>query len=355
MKHGQISIFILLGILLLLFIGFFVFYQQEFLEKIVQPTSSTTAAVQAMVQSCLGTVATDALFIAGFQGGYIEVTDTKDAISERQLHYYYYYKDISPNLTSIYDLMEAYILNNTVTCIEESSLHSIYNLSFETEQGSIAIQSDTETTINLLLPITIYEATATTTLDSFTTTVPVAFEKMYVVAKEIVDIIAASDPLVCMTCIHELAEGNGVVVSINDYEQLSDYYVLFDQTAELYGAPYAFAFIIRTKEDFDPTEFLKEENPLALELPSYTAQVGEEFSLNINTGEFLSGVIPEIIADPNYALTFTDYSLLFDIDPVLGIIEFTPTEEQKGTHTAIIKIEDSKGNKEYVSLKLVIE
>jgi hypothetical protein len=308
-----------------------------------------------MVQSCLDTVATDALFIAGFQGGYIEVTDSREAISERQLHYYYYYQDISPNLTFVYDLMEAYILNNTVMCVEESPLLSVYNLSFETEQGSVAIQSDTETTVDLSLAITIHEATTTTTLDSFTTTVPVPFEKMYAVAKEIADIIAASDPLVCMSCIHRLAQGNEVVVSLNDYEQLSDYYVLFDQTTELYDAPYAFAFVVRTKEDFDPSGYFREESPLALELPSYSASVGEEFSLNINTEEFLSRVIPEVIEDPAYSLTFSDYTPLFDIDPTLGIIVFTPTEEQRGTHAAMIKITDTKGHVEYVSLQLVIE
>lgn len=355
MKHGQVSIFILLGILLLFFIGFFVFYQQEFLENIVQPTSPATSAVQAMVQSCLDTVATNTLFIAGFQGGYIEVTDSREEISERQLHYYYYYQDISPNITFIYDLMEAYILNNTVTCIEESSLRSVYNLSFEIEQEHVAIQSDTQTTIELFLPLTIHEATAITTIDSFTTTIPVAFEKMYGIAREIVKTITASDPLACMTCLHELAEENDIVLSINDYEQLSDYYVLFDPTTELYDAPYAFAFIVRTKEDFDPTVFLKEESPLALELPSYTANVDEEFSLNINTAEFLSSVVPEIIEDPDYSLAFSDYTPLFDIDPILGTIQFTPTEEQRGTHTVMIKIEDTKKNKEYVSLELVVE
>ncbi len=355
MKQAQTTLFILLGLLILLFIGFFLFYQQEFLEQVVTPQSSATAAVQAMVQSCMDTIVSDALFIAGFQGGYIEITDSRKAISERQLHYYYYYQDISPNLTFIYDLMEAYILNNTVTCIEASSLLSIYNISIETEEGSVVIQSGAETTVDLLLAITIHEATTTTSLDSFTTTVPVAFEKMYGVAREIVETIAVSDPLICMTCLHELAEGNGVVLSINDYEQLSDYYVLFDQTTELYDAPYAFAFVVRTKEDFDPSGYFREESPLALELPSYTASIGEEFSLNINTEEFLSGIIPTFIEDPGYSITFSDYSPLFDIDPVLGTIVFTPTEEQRGTHTAMIKIEDTKGHVEYVSLELVIE
>ncbi|PIN77045.1 hypothetical protein COV16_07405, partial [Candidatus Woesearchaeota archaeon CG10_big_fil_rev_8_21_14_0_10_34_8] len=69
----------------------------------------------------------------------------------------------------------------------------------------------------------------------------------------------------------------------------------------------------------------------------------------------LSEVLPSFIDDPSYTLIFSDYSNLFDIDPLLGVIRFIPISEQIGTHSAIIKIEDSNGNVEYVSLDLVIE
>jgi hypothetical protein len=54
-------------------------------------------------------------------------------------------------------------------------------------------------------------------------------------------------------------------------------------------------------------------------------------------------------------LTFADFTPLFDINPILGTITFTPAEEQKGNYSILLKIEDNQGNVEYTTLKLVIK
>jgi len=352
MKRGQVSIFILIGLLLLLFAGFFVFVQQNYIS--ITPASKAQVAVEDMVTSCLNGVSEEAFFIAGFQGGYIEIDDSYYDL-ERQQHYYYYYKDISPELSYVYELMQAYILTNTIDCVNDNPLATMYDMRIDQDAATVSIASGTETTVDLLLPIIIVEGDQTTTISKFSSRVSVDFEKMYAIATEIVSIIAESDPLVCMSCVHDIAEDSGVMISINDYEQLSDYYVLFDQNAALYDIPYTFAFIIRMQEDYDISGYFDQDNSLELELERYTAHIGEEFYLNINTEEFLSEVLPSFIDDPSYTLIFSDYSNLFDIDPLLGVIRFIPISEQIGTHSAIIKIEDSNGNVEYVSLDLVIE
>ncbi len=222
------------------------------------------------------------------------------------------------------------------------------------DSAAVDIFSAEETTITLSLPITIVTEGKTETLSEFSTTIPVAFEKMYAVAEQITAIVEKSDPLTCMTCIHELATSLDMTITVNDYEQTADYYVLFDPHSLIYDVPLSFAFAVQTQQDFDPTARLYEEKSISLNLSAYNATVGELFSLNINTEEFIKQVIPEILADSRYSLTFADFTPLFDIDPVLGTISFTPTQEQRGTHTIIIKITDSKGQVEYTSFQVIV-
>ena len=355
MKRGQVSIFILLGLLLALFIGFFVFYTQKAEEPLVTLTETETEkAVNALVLSCLEPIAEEALFVSAFQGGYIEFDDTKDTIDQRQIHYYYYYGDVSPNLTFVYDLLGAYIINRTSTCVEESTLFQTKNITLQEESATVLIFSQENTIVDITLPITVYTEGKTETVSEFSTTIPVAFEKMYAVAQQITTIVEESDPLTCMTCIHDLATSFDMTITVNDYEQTADYYVLFDPHSLIYDVPLAFSFAVQTQQDFDPIERLYEEKSISLELPVYNATVGEPFSLNINTDDFLQQVIPEILANPSYTLTFADFTPLLDIDPVLGTIAFTPTEEQRGTHNVIIKITDTKGQVEYTSFQVIV-
>ena len=349
------TIFILLGLLILLFAGFFAFVQQETTTVPSTPHFSETQIIaQNIVQSCFEPIAKEALFISSFQGGYLEVDDTAEEVDQRQINYYYYYKDISPNITSIYQLLEAYILTNTISCIEQSPLFTNLNMSIDRDAAFVSFFSETETTIQMELPITIVTDGTTESVSQFTTTIPIAFEKMYAVARQIVQEVEKSDPLTCMSCIHELAQSFGMTISVNDYEQTADYYVLYDPNSVIYDVPLAFAFAVQAQQDFDPTSRLYAEKSISLDLPSYNATVGEPFFLNINTEEFLHKIIPEILADPTYTLHFADFSPLFTIDPELGIITFTPTEQQRGAHTAIIKITDSKGQVEYTSFQVII-
>ena len=349
MKHAQISVFILAGLILLVAVGVFVMMQKEYQAV---PQSSEQTAVQAYVQSCFEPVVSDAFFIAGFQGGYIQIDDTIDNPA-RQHYYYYYYQDISPNLTAIYQNMEWYILNHTIDCIQNNNLP--YAISFDNNLTSLDfIAFNTETTVTLNLPITITQEDTISTLDTFTAVVPVSLEKMYDISRQVVETIAISDPLTCMSCIHNIATTNNVFINILDYEEISDYYIIVDTSVMLYNAPYVFSFIVRTKDVFDTSLYFDEKSPLQLNLSAYSAQVGKEFFLNINTQEFLQSILPQFAGDPDYNLTFSDITPLFEINPILGTINFTPTKNQKGNHNALIKIKDSTGNTEYVTLNLVI-
>jgi hypothetical protein len=194
-------------------------------------------------------------------------------------------------------------MNHTLECIR--GLAVLYNLSVDEDSASLDVSSsETDTLFTLHLPVIITEQNHVSTLNTFTTTVPASLEKQYAIARQITDTITASDPLVCMTCLQEIAESQNVFLSITEYQELSEDYILTDPSMILYDAPVVFIFKIHSAEDYDISAYFEKESQLTLVPLTYNATIGEEFSLNVNTEEFLQHVVPQFIAEPEYKLRF---------------------------------------------------
>ena len=54
-------------------------------------------------------------------------------------------------------------------------------------------------------------------------------------------------------------------------------------------------------------------------------------------------------------LTYFDYSPLFDIDPINGLIEWVPTNQDGGDHMFVIGIRDVEGRESMINIKITVE
>jgi hypothetical protein len=72
--------------------------------------------------------------------------------------------------------------------------------------------------------------------------------------------------------------------------------------------------------------------PVLNQVPQQQIVVGEEFSYQLEVND----------VDSTH-FTFQDNTPLFNVDEN-GVIEFVPTEENKGEHTAVVIAEDESGN-----------
>lgn len=68
MKQGQITVFLMIGILLIVFAGLF-FYASDLMHSRVQVRAVEASSAKDLVEHCLGVVAEDALIVVGRQGG----------------------------------------------------------------------------------------------------------------------------------------------------------------------------------------------------------------------------------------------------------------------------------------------
>jgi hypothetical protein len=78
-------------------------------------------------------------------------------------------------------------------------------------------------------------------------------------------------------------------------------------------------------------------------VPDQTAQQGLQFTLIINATDV-----------PADILTFSDNTTLFDINPVTGIIQFTPTNADVGKHSVTVTVTDDDDDNATVSLNITV-
>lgn len=138
-KKAQITIFIILGILILLALVLVIFLKKE--AVIFKPETLTLTEkgkVEKYLTSCLDQIGTKALFLTGLQAGYIEVP--KDISQDGNLHlklspenvvpYWAYGKTLMiPSLPEIKSRVDQYVEENFRPCLfAQAAFNDTYNL-----------------------------------------------------------------------------------------------------------------------------------------------------------------------------------------------------------------------------------
>jgi hypothetical protein len=83
--------------------------------------------------------------------------------------------------------------------------------------------------------------------------------------------------------------------------------------------------------------------PTIESVPDQTAQQGVLFTLRINASDV-----------PADVLTFSDNTTLFEINPVTGIIQFTPTNADVGVHFVNVTVADDDGGSSFATFNITV-
>ena len=214
-RSAQVTIFIIIGLILLATIATVLYLKYAYVEKIAGEFELSQEPVTAYIQQCLIDVTEEAVLKAGQQGGYIYIDKLEEdelelaqllpfnnellflANGKQQLPYWYYQLNDGfdriaiPELEmseigddSIQDQMERYITEQLPVCLNnfeglsaDVSYAGEYSISTEINDESIEVTA--------YLPITIEEGSTVTELDEFYIYIPVGLKKTYELAKQI--------------------------------------------------------------------------------------------------------------------------------------------------------------------------
>lgn len=336
-RKAQITVFIIIGIVILFATAGFMYIKNTLAEKQLSDFEKVAevplelAPVKAFVENCIQKEAIPALYFMAIQGGYI-YPPVNSFVTEQYVVGYGYYlgQNTLPTVQEMEKQLSTYMDINLYNCINDFQ-------SFE-EQGMTISAGGVNTTtkiteervaIRVNYPITLETATGTADASEFISIIRVRIGKLRNDAEKIVLKEIENPDSIELNFISTFdAEVNAL-----PYDKSTTLYTLYDIKSSLNTVPFIFMFANKFDENTAP------------ELGFIADQI------LFNKQEFYMQIEATDLDDD--ALTFSDNTDLFDINPTTGEIRFTPTATVK--FTVEIKVQDSKGKEDKKEVLFIVE
>lgn len=342
-KRGQVTLFIIVGIVILSVILGFIFLSSDVTKEELETEAELvslggTASVKFFVDSCLKTVSEKGLDKVARQGGYYDVPlDYSILFFDDMLPYYYADgKTIILGVEEAEKELEKYIEENLPTCLDDFA--SFTNEGYQITTGDLRVMVDygRNTRIELDYPLEVSKGVSIGNLDTFIHTINADMPTFLEISNKLVSDFIEREGYLCLTCMDRWASEENIIIDafpIYDTSQFENDIILFrleDQIPKtVQEDTLTFEFIV---EYLQPTDEIKLE---IVDLPRFELVAGELFEYQVLSNK------DNII--------FFDNTDLFDISSE-GMISFPVSEEHSGTYFVEIRAEDQQGN---VDTKLV--
>jgi hypothetical protein len=197
-KKGQITLFIIVGIVILLGISLFLYYRSLLFSR-GEVVSEDLMPVKNYVEACLQKTAEDAVVKIGQQGGYTEFPEELNLnrayielipYSRIRVPYWNYNgKDYIPSIESIQLQISDFIKKNIESCIDFSILSKDYSITPSDKQDVETIIGQDSIDISLNYPMTIITDSGSkqNKISEFHANLEVSLKRLHELGKKILD------------------------------------------------------------------------------------------------------------------------------------------------------------------------
>jgi hypothetical protein len=174
-KKGQVTLFIILGIFILLFFVLIYFGADTIVEDFYTPVTESAgeSATKTFVASCIQEVTNDAIIVAGASGGIIYPDEESKLLATEYtvITYVMYNNQETISREKIEDDIARYVEENLDVCIDsfEGLIFDSYDIHSKNEIDADVSIGKYGIDIELYYPLTITSITETTTIDDFYT------------------------------------------------------------------------------------------------------------------------------------------------------------------------------------------
>ena len=236
-KKAQVTIFIILGVLIFIGAALFMMMSKTRLPASA-PVSSSEAQISAYIESCLGSVAKDAVVNVGLYGG-----KTFSSNGTMPQYFFYVNKSIMPSKQDIEDEISSYIKDQLFFCVK--NFRVFRDKGFDFDIGIINAKTTIgmdNVMVDLDWPIQARNNGAVQDISRFSSRVDTRLGKMYDLAKNITEDELENNGSVCISCILDMVQENNLRMEIF---RLDDGIIIFDfidENSKIYTLPYEFRF-----------------------------------------------------------------------------------------------------------------
>jgi hypothetical protein len=353
-KKGQLSVYVIGGMVLLIIVLLAINVETETLKKDIPPdVSLATKIVRAGVTTCLKEAAKEALIFTASRGGYLIPPDEYvDFTGEESFQVasipYFQVEDtlIFPTIKTVQESIAGFIETSIKNCTSIINVPD-HDLVFGDTMVTVRMHDTLmPVQITMQMPTTLrsLETERETTINNFATTVESQISQALSISKNVIE---SNKNDLCLTCLatHTPQDMELIVFDTNQPPfYIVIYQLLYNETFDNEKKPAAFKFAARYATDqheYEPKVRIISEN----ELGNLTAVVNKPFVYNVKTD-----------ANQEYrqarGATFSDTSDDFNINPSTGQISYTP--KQAGGYLFEITVTDSTGEWDSALAKLEV-
>lgn len=240
-KVGQITVFIILGIILLAIGSLFIFFKSDHVESTTDDFVFTdTSSVNIFVEGCLSSVAEDGIFYIGENGGYYSIGGLENYfiynfydIENITVPIYYDQSEESylPSIGEIEYQLDLYIQDNLNDCLEVG-FETFATQGWEVSKGELKVESTIrggDILVELDYPLDIIISDNVVNLQKFEETLDLDFMEIYSIVEETLEYQKENPNYIIVGNVGDLARLNDFSYEI-DYvgDDLVMYVLYFD-------------------------------------------------------------------------------------------------------------------------------
>ena len=244
-KRGQITIFIIIGIIFLVFILLFSWLRFSTLKETFTAQKvevSFSAPVLNYIQSCLDKTAEEAVIFIAEHGGYYELPDLADL--KFNLPYYLYEgRNNMLSQTEVEEQLSNYINNELPFCLQN---FIVFKDSYEIKAGKIRTESkliSEKIIFNLNFPVTVRQGEQEVAIAEFSAEIPVRLKEMRDIIEGYLKMEEIRPDAVCISCILNLAINNNLKAEMFFVRAGEMLFILIDENHKINNANYEFSFM----------------------------------------------------------------------------------------------------------------
>ena len=342
-NKGQITIFILIGIIILVIIGMLLYLVNSrinFTNEDIKNIPADALPIKNYFKECIEERVEEVVQIVALQGGYFGIPDypLEYGLSDLNLSIYlpYYLYNYENTMISKIELEQEIshgIELGLSSCMNFSMFN--YNIEVDSEKSSVHVLLESGLVISdVIIPIEIQIGDSVTFIEEFNSQVETDLYDMYYLATNITNQQMMDGGEICISCLSYLANQRGYYLDMTEIKGEESYVIIYTLSNPDNNNVFNFAHKFNLSE--------QEAKPVTIDhIDELNATIGYVFEYGVNaTGK---------------NLFYRDDTDLFEIDKDTGLISFSAEYVDSGSHTITIEVEDAEGYKEEEIFTLNIE
>ena len=238
-KKAQITIFLLLGLVVLGFFVFLAYFISEF-SRATEVETRDIDTLKTYVEGCIKHTGSYGLFKIGRQGGYITPPEKTYIRSYATLSYAFSeHKNTLPDLDFIEKELENYIDNNLPACLNDFEEFKNQGLTVEPKHITTDVKfTTTDVILDVHYPLKVIEGNKKTKISDFKLHVPVRIRRIHEISDDIAERKILNPEYIDLTFLGDV-DVNTTVMTYDDGVQV---FVIEDPKSELEAHQYKFMF-----------------------------------------------------------------------------------------------------------------